>query len=444
MELGERVIIMNGSGGYLNLSDLPGLEGLYFDNIWLKAYQSFFANLKNNFEAYRGYHDAGVFDKMADSALKMFRTLKLIKDGLARGYSIDAIRRNASGDYYDFEAGPGVVYIHVSDRRYRLSLNAVRTVRLVEYSRIVPGTGIRLKEASIYMELAPWLRIGVKPVQVGYSPPLIRLFYNPLIRTKAKMGLGDFGYSSLNRNFIDPSQVDMGEFLKLNHSLAFDRELAKLAHILWRMWFDRDDDLRIKASLVELAYDSKIPKEMLLAGLHHVGGKSKVVRFDYGFEPLWLEPGVKYYVTVKKGLQVKAYTKAWSPQGVLNRVEFTITPNEDLDNLDAGSLIKHNGLVEAYNAFSRGIKDNELVGRVRSILASIAECKNCEAHYAFLLDLLLAGQMKGNRAYADIAKLYRRKGLIRIDGRGKYSRYVINPEAGLAGKILDLFKEIFS
>ena len=414
--------------------DLPGLDKFYFDRVWVKAYPAFFSNLRDpgNYDEYRDYRDTGVFEDMTDSAFRLYRTLRLIRDGLARGYSVDDIpkhvdelARYGERDFYEFYSDNGEVVIRVGDRRYRLKPGQVGSVRLVEYTRIVGNRAFL--EKAIYMELAPWLRIMVKPYLSGFVPPLVRLFYNPLIKAKHAMGLGDFGYEHEHDNYIDPGQVDLAKFIELNHKYAFDRGLVDLVHRIWRMWFNRDDELRVKVSQVELAYDSKIPKIRLAYAFHFIGGRVKVIRSEVAPGLDWDDAGLKYYITIKKGLQVKLYTKAWSSQGALNRLEFTIGLNEDLDNLDAGSLIRHSGLVEAYLALKKALLDEGGADRIRRLIMPFIDCRSdCDRHYAFWLDLLLSGQVKGSRYYSDIAKLYRRKGLIKVVGRGRNSVYVLD------------------
>ena len=421
--------------GVKNDFSLPDLSRFYFDRVWVKAYPVFFSNLREprNYDVYVHYRDSGVFEDMTDSAFRLYRTLRLIRDGLARGYSVDDIPRHVDElarygerDFYEFYSNGEEVVIHVADRKYHLKLSQVKTVRFVEYTKVINDRVYF--EKAIYMELAPYLRIIVKPYLSGFVPPMIRLLYNPLIRVKVKLGLGDFGYEHVHDNFIDPEQVDLGKFIELNHRYAFDRELADRARMLWRMWFNRDEDLRIKVTQVELSYDSKIPKIKLAYAFHFLGGRAKTIKnsVDSGAY-YWDEAGLKYYITIRKGLQLKAYTKAWSSQGVLNRVEFTVNINEDLDSVDAGSVIRRSDLAEAYLTLKKALLDESGAERIRELIRPLIDCRSdCDRHYAFWLDLLISGQVKGSRYYRHIVEVYRRKGLIKVSGRGRNSVYVLD------------------
>ena len=440
--------------GVKNDFSLPDLSRFYFDRVWVKVYQSFFSNLRDpdNFDKYREYRDTGVFEDMTDSAFRLYRTLRLIRDGLARGYSVDDIpkhvdelARYGERDFYEFYSNGEEVVIHVADRKYHFKLSQVKTVKYVEYTKVINDRVYF--EKAIYMELAPYLRIMVKPYLSGFVPPLIRLLYNPLIRVKVKLGLGDFGYEHVHDNFIDPDQVDLGKFIELNHRYAFDRGLADRARMLWRMWFNRDEELRIKVSQVEYSYDSKIPKEKLLSGFHFLGGRAKTIKDSYDSKDAyyWVDSGAKYYITIRKGLQVKLYTKAWSAKGVLNRIEFTINLNKDLDAASPSDVYGNEDLVNVYLTLKKTLADDSVYRKIKEILDMFVQCRvNCERHYAFWLDMLLIGQVKGSRYYRHIAEVYRRKGLIKVTGRGRNSAYVINDSyaafSELRNHVLSLLK----
>ena len=420
---------------------LPDFSRFYFDRVWLKAYPSFFSNLRDpdNFDKYREYMDTGIFEQMTERAFDLYRTLNLIKLGIRKKYSISDIPSHAGeiirygeGRFLNFEAvDSNRVRIHLPEgRSIKVSLNAIMSLRFISYMVIVRGSPHY--EKGIYMELNPWLRFIVKPFLSDFIPPMIRIFYNPLIRAKVKLGLGDFGYEHQHDNYIDPDQVDLGKFIELNHKYAFDRELADRARMLWRVWFGREEDLRIKVTQVEYSYDSKIPKDRLIYAFHFLAGRAKTLKSDVktDVEYQWVDAGIKYYVTVKKGIQVKLYTKAWTANTALNRVEFTFNVNKDLDQVTVDDVVRNENLLDIYFKVKKALMDENVVKMVKEMLKPIIRCRtDCDRHYEFWIDLLLTGQLKGSSYFRHVAEVYKRAGLIRIEKRGRYSVYVLNTTA---------------
>ena len=432
---------MNGEGPVFQ-NDLPDFSRFYFDRVWLKVYPAFFSNLRDreNFEKFREYRDNGIFEKMTERAFDLYRTLNLIKLGIRKGYSIEAIPdhvdeilRYGEGSFFPFKPDEDGKHVLIklpeeSDRYRRVSIESIMTLRFVEYMTVVHD---RVHyEKGIYMELSPWVRFVVKPFLSDFIPPMIRIFYNPLIRAKKALQLGDFGYEHVHDNYIDPSQVDLGRFVELNHRFAFDYEyLSKLAYRLWRIWFGRDEDLRIKVTQVEYSFDTKVPKDRLIVAFHFIGGRAKTLKSDVksDVEYQWVDAGIKYYVTVKKGLQVKLYTKAWNADSALNRVEFTFSVNKDLDSVSPDDVVRNEDLLRLYFTVKKALLDDKAVEKVKELLRPIIRCRsNCEKHYEFWIDLLLTGQLKGSRYFSDVIRIYRREGLVEVRGRGRNTVYVPN------------------
>jgi DNA-binding transcriptional ArsR family regulator len=89
--------------------------------------------------------------------------------------------------------------------------------------------------------------------------------------------------------------------------------------------------------------------------------------------------------------------------------------------------------VEMLNLISdinMALGDKATLMQVREIISQFIPCKveNRELHEIFLIDLFLHGQVKGSSVYRDIAKVYKRKGLIEVKARGRYSVYRLKPE----------------
>ena len=430
---------MNGEG-LVSQNDLPDFSRFYFDRVWLKAYPRFWNSRDPvDREKFREYMESGVFQKMTDRAFDLYRTLNLIRLGIRKGFSLDVIPdhvdeilRYGEGSTLPFEPDDDGRHVLIKlpefDRPVRVSVDRVMTLRFVEYVTVIRG-GVHY-EKGIYMELSPWVRFVVKPFVSEHIPIMIRIFYNPLIRAKHVMGLGDFGFEHVHDNYIDPYQVDLGKFVELNHRFAFDYDyLNRLVYRLWRVWFGRVDDLRIKVTQVEYSFDTRIPKDRLIGAFHFIGGRAKTLKSDVrpDVEYQWVDAGIKYYITIRKGLQVKLYTKAWNANNALNRVEFTFSVNKDLDSVSPDDVVRNEDLLRLYFTVKKALLDDKAIEKVKEILKPLIRCRtNCEKHYEFWIDLLLTGQMRGSRYFSDVIRIYRREGLVEVKGRGRNTVYVPN------------------
>ena len=427
--------------GPVSQNDLPDFSRFYFDRVWLKAYPRFWNSRDPvDREKFREYMDNGVFKEMTDRAFDLYRTLNAIRLGIRKGYSLEAIPdhiedilRYGEGSTFPFKPDKDGrhVLIHVPEGKYiRISVDRIMTLYFYQYSVKIRGRIYYMKD--IYMELSPWVRFVVRPFVGEHIPIMIRIFYNPLIRAKHVMGLGDFGFEHVHDNYIDPYQVDLDKFVELNHRFAFDYDyLSSLAYKLWRVWFGRDEDLRIKVTQVEYSFDTRIPKDRLVMAFHFIGGRSKTLKSDAKtdvvYEYQWIDAGIKYYVTVKKGLQVKLYTKAWNADSALNRVEFTFSVKKDLEQVRVEDVLNNKDLLELYFTVKKALLDDKAVEKVKELLRPIIRCRsNCERHYEFWIDLLLTGQLKGSRYFSDVIKVYKNAGLIEVKGRGRNTVYVLN------------------
>jgi len=431
---------------------LPELKSFYFDRIWLKAYPYFFANLriKEFYDAYREYRVKGTFREITENAFRLYRTLDCIRRGLDRGLDpkdlgpekCKEIRRYGVHDYTDFVYMDNGFEVLCSDGKFRtFSVDQIKSLKLLSYVVVV---GDRLRyEKAIYIEYQPWLRVMVKPFVQGFVPPMVRVFYNPIIRVKSEMGLDNLGYQAQHENFIDPELIDFDRFLELNHRYAFDRDfLRNFISEEWVKWTGVDVPLTIKVTQVELAYDSRIPKMDIVSALHFLGARSKTIKYSLDSNKYtWTDAGLKYYLTVRKGFQVKTYTKAWRESGnsydVLNRIEFTINVNQLLDYVSADYVLSDRTLLEVYRTLKISMLSEDAVQRIKELLRPFIRCESrCEDHYAFWFDLVVSGQIKGTSYYRHVAEVYKKHGMIKVKGRGRNSVYTINEN------FLDLAKEV--
>jgi len=432
---------------------LPSLKFFYFDRIWLKAYPLFFSNLRieENKELYMKYRKEKVFEVWTYRAFTLYRTLDCIRRAIVKVYELDKIttdlcrelRKYGEKDYFDFVFMDSQFDILIADNVYSFIVEQIKSLRFVSYTTV-----IRDKvhyEKAIYIEYEPWLRVMVKPYLEGFIPPMIRVFYNPLLRAKYELGIKTDDYIAEHDNFIDPYALDnnmFSRFIELNHRYAFDFDfLRNFINREWFKWFGSNIDLRVKVTQVEIAFDSRIPKMNIVSSFHFVGGRSKTIKYSVDSNEQfysWTDSGLKYYITVKKGLQLKTYTKAWRDNGdFLNRIEFTVNVNLPIELVNANYVLERPDLLEVYRILNIAMLDNDSIERIKEILRPLVRCETrCEDHYAFWFDLITSGQIKGTTYYRDIARVYKQLGIIKVKGRGRNSVYVINE------KYLDLVKTI--
>jgi len=71
--------------------------------------------------------------------------------------------------------------------------------------------------------------------------------------------------------------------------------------------------------------------------------------------------------------------------------------------------------------------NSELEKKVKELLDPIIDCQSrCVEHYTFWLLMAIDGQVKGGMGFKHIAEIYKKKGYIRVEGRGRNSKYVAN------------------
>jgi hypothetical protein len=311
--------------------------------------------------------------------------------------------------------------------------------------RVDERKGRVVREKVFYMELAPWLRIAVKPFLSGFTPPMIRLFLNGIVFAKEVVRFDSTGYESHTENWIDPyaEGFDFESFMRVQgHFLSYVRKnIPGLVRELWLAFFGRDEDLEVKVTQVELAHDCYVEKLKLVNALRLIAGRHKTLKYDA--EPVkdmalsWgNDAGLKYYVTVRKGFQLKTYTKAIhkATGRALNRFEITLTLNRSVFEMEEKDFIPPKlwgEVVETVKRVNVGLVDDKTIEEIRAVLRQFVRCRKPEykaLHEAFLLDLFIHGQIKGKGVYRELARIYAKHGLIEIRGRGRNSVYVLKPE----------------
>jgi hypothetical protein len=340
--------------------------------------------------------------------------------------------RYGEKDFYGFIRFGDIVFVN----GLQLSKEQVLNSRLLTYTRVV---GDKLQyEKVFYLPINSWFRIMVKPYLEKFTPPMIRVFLNAIEFAKAKVAFDYSGYEYNNTNWVDPyaENFDFDGFLRANRSIVdyIRGELIDKLNELWKVFFGREEKLAVKVTQVEISHDSYIEKLKLLNAVRVLAGRTKTLKYDLpvmqdGFT--WSnDVGVKYYVTLKKSLQAKVYSKAVNKleNKVLNRLEITLRVNKDASALSISDIFNEE-VVNIISDVNMAIGDKSVLEEVRKIISQFIPCvENRELHEIFLLDIFLHGQIRGSTVYRKIAELYKKRGLIEVKARGKYSVYRLKPE----------------
>jgi len=278
----------------------------------------------------------------------------------------------------------------------------------------------------------------VKPYLEKFTPPMLRFFINAIEYAKTKINFDYSNYEYSNTNFVDPYEIgfDFEKFLEVNRSIVdyIKRDLPQEISRLWRAFFGREEKLVVKVTQVEICHDCYLDKLKMLNAVRVLAGRTKTLKYDIPTRDsgyTWSNDlGVKYYVTVKKGLQVKVYSKAVNKlrNMVLNRLEFTVRVNQQASQFNTSSF--YMDIFNAVSDINLALADKSIVEEIKRIVSQFipSRVENRELHEIFLLDLLLHGQVRGSHTYRKVAEVYKRRGLIEVKARGRYSVYRLKPE----------------
>ncbi len=390
-------------------------------------------------DIYREYRSSGVFEEMTRNFFRLYRTIRCLQVAYRKkieigdvGECVDLLRYGEK-DFYEFIRFGEVVVVN----GLQLSKEQVLNSRLLTYTRVV---GDRLQyEKVFYLPINSWFRVMVKPYLERFTPPMIRVFLNGIEYAKTKVGFDYSGYEYSNTNWVDPyaDNFDFEGFLKANRSIIeyVKGELVDKVNELWKVFFGREEKLVVKITQVEICHDSYIEKLKLLNGVRVLASRTKTLKYDLpimqdGFT--WSnDVGVKYYATLKKGLQVKVYSKAVNKRGkgVLNRLEITLRVNKEVREFSISDVFNEE-VANIISDVNMAIGDRSLLEEVRKLIGQFipSGVENRELYEVFLLDLFLHGQIRGSSAYRDVARVYKKRGLIEVKARGRYSVYRLKPE----------------
>jgi len=440
--------------------------------MWLKVYPQCFSNPRSIEFAKCASELNKKFRDMTRNAFRVYRSLKCIQIAKRRGLDLSSLGSEKCPEIMRFgkgvkegpEAFADFLYYSDNDRkgfdilfadgRFRfVPLDVIDSLKFIVW---LDNRTDRMHK-FVYLSYSNWLKVMAMVHRAGFRPIMIRIFYNPLVRAKEELLIDTHEFESRNENFVDPDASYFEDFLKLNRRYAEDIEfLRSFAYEEWNKWYGIEVPLAIKVTQIELARDMRKPIIEILTGFHFVGGKRRTISFSSEeirrteivlggsldrVDP-WEEPQVvKYYVTVDKGLQVKAYLKAWRNIGnsydILNRVEYTIGVRTDLDRFRLIEVLDSLKLKEVHKTLSIGSMSDYHIEKVKELIRPLVRCRNrCEEHYAFLLDLVLAGSIRGNSMYRHVAEIYKRHGIVKVKGRGRNAVYTFNEN------LLDLVKDL--
>jgi hypothetical protein len=390
-------------------------------------------------DIYREYRSSGIFESMTKHFFDFYRTIRCLQVAFRKKIEVgdvsecvDLLRygEREFSDFYRFHD-----YFVING--LQLSKDQILNSRLLTYTRVV-GDKL-LYEKVFYLPINSWLRVMVKPYLERFTPPMIRIFLNAIEYAKTKVNFDYSGYEYNNTNWIDPyaDNFDFEGFLNANRSIVdfIKGELVNKVNELWKVFFGREEKLVVKITQVEICHDSYVEKLQLLNGVRILAGRTKTLKYDLpvlqdGFT--WSnDVGVKYYTTLKKGLQVKVYSKAVNKRdkAVLNRLEITLRVNKEAREFSISDVF-NDEVVNIISDVNMAIGDNSVLEEVRKLISPFipSGVENRELHEVFLLDLFLHGQIRGSSVYHEVSKVYKKRGLIDVKARGRYSVYRLKPE----------------
>jgi hypothetical protein len=435
-------------------NDIIGLNKLYVDRVWVKAYPEFYSNphspdFKEKLREYMGSNsdiEDGVFKRMTDNFFKVYRTITALKIAFRKNKAVNDYEdlremlrygKNDMDSFAEFELMPLENKVKVG--RFILTKEQILSSKWIMYPRVDRDRVVY--EKVFFMRIEPWFSVSVKPFVSGFSPPMIRCFLNGIVFVKTQLGIkfDTSNYEYHTENWIDlysegfnfeKFMEGQGIFFKVLREI-----MPRTIKHLWIGFFDRDEDLAIKVTQVELSHDTYIEKLRLVNALRLLPGKSKTMKYDLSGEQYASEGsdiGMKYYVTIRKGLQVKTYSKAYHKVTgrILNRFEITQNLNKSIYELEEKDLY-NNTVRELVIRVNAGLSDNKTIEEIRKMISPFIRAKKPEyrcLHETFLLDLFIHGQIKGKGVYRELARIYSKHGIIEVSGRGRNSVYVLKPE----------------
>jgi hypothetical protein len=416
------------------------LSTFYFDRIWVKAYPFFFSNLrvKEYRDIYREYRESGVFESMTKHFFDFYRTVRCLQIALRKNIEIKHVSECLEIMRYGEREFLGFTRFHefFTVGGLQLTKDQILSARLLTYT-VVIGDKLHY-EKVFYLPLNSWFRVMVKPYLERFTPPMIRVFLNAVEYAKSKVSFNYSDYEYSNTNFVDPyaEGFDFKKFLEVNRSIVdyIKSKLPSEVSRLWKVFFGREEKLTVKVTQVEISHDCYVDKLKLLNAVRVLAGRTKTLKYDIPLKDGYTwgnDIGVKYYVTVKRGLQVKVYSKAVNKQlgKVLNRLEVTTRVNRRVEDFDLSSVFTR-GIADLIGDINMVLGDKSALEDVKKLVFSFIpdNVRNGELHEIFLLDLFLHGQVRGSSVYKELAKIYKRRGLIEVKARGRYSVYRLKPE----------------
>lgn len=451
------------------------IDYFFIDRFWIKSYPFFFKCLKYSqecFEEFKVRRDE--FSTWTSNCFKFYRTLKFIQLAIKKGISIDKIvngevspervlRYVGDVGFYDVEPVNHDYWIsHLVPVDYVCNVNGINvTMDMIN--------GVRLIEWSTEYGVEKWIyipvindvvRLLIKPYYSRFRPPMIRLLVNACryaikrLEFEGRIKKEFYERSEyVHGNWFIPEVINDGliERFYAYNKYIFEFNWSKLLRKLWKYIFGYNDDIVWKITQIEITFDGFFDKLQLLDVFRLLPGKDKTFKYsiDKRDEIVWSsDECAKYYVTLKKGLQVKTYSKAKLFDGrLLNRLEVTLSTKLINDNPgrvrieDVKNYVNDKVLNEINKLLA--LCNDDLRNRVLTIIDKfIPTGMNKELAREFLVNIFIFGVVRGNKRWKDIAYHFKKKGIIEVQGRGKASSYRLRPEYQfISNEIRRIFRE---
>lgn len=434
----------------------------YVDRVWIKF-------LNPRYATWRGVDPFA--ERITENAFDVYRLLVAIKNLRKRGSRIteENIREwldehgyDISFSNYELPKDLGrFLDFYVTVNGVDVPVTVIETIKLNTWI-IHEARGTREIK---YLDF--WWRYGgvdYHVLMLIHQPFTIRLLFNAIEYAKRKLRdvgkLNEGVYDERRRihdNWFIPECGDFDLFLRYNREVFEDTvRHFEFAKMLCKVFYgDRFDVSGLRGFIqgIELSYDFK-GNVIDYLGWFRIGGRNKKLHFDSPYEQFkrYVEEGkmmgdntLKFYMDLKRGFQFKLYQKAI---GVV-RVEFTLSryylsrkKNKyglKMDDYSEVGLGEYQDLIrEKVDELNRTPESPEFLPSFKAFmefmarLISVGKGINKDLHVDFLTNLFLSGSVMV-QGYKGIWRRYYKRGLVELEGRGRYAVVKLTPE-------LDIFR----
>ena len=452
------------------------INDFFIDRIWIKSYPWFFKCIRSSIECFEEFKKfRKEFDIWTSRCFRIYRTLWVLKR-IVKEFGLNGIEKIIRGELrpedfrrYGVHEYAEVDYVNSRDNwlgklvpgtQYVCNVDGLNvTLDMIIGVKIIEWTTEYGVEKWIYIPIKDdVIRLLVRPYYGKFRPHMIRLLINA---TRYALYRLEFE-GKLNKEYYERSEYVHGNWFipevcrdpaafYFYNRMILQYDWSRILKILWR-WLFGFEDIVWKVSVIEITFDGFFDKLKLLDVIRLLPGKSKTFKYGNSIrdEITWSSDEVaKYYITIKRGLQVKTYSKVRLFDGrIVNRIEITlstkllqnsngrITWNQVCDFVD--NVIREvNRLISICDDSFR----NEVLKLVDQLIPG--NVGNKELYREFLLTILIFGSIPGSKRFSDIARHLKKKGIIEVIGRGRYSIYRLKPEYMIIhDKVRQLFQKL--